>query len=466
MNYTIFREYDIRGIVGDEFVLDNVYRLGRAIVTLMQQEHPTATTLVLGRDGRHHSPIIHDELVKACRNHGINVITLGVVPTPVVYFAVHHLTTPLGMVVTASHNPKEYNGIKMWGIWGKKIQQIRMLYETQNFAPLSSTPGSISSYDCITPYINYLTDQFKHLQGSTFKALVDCGNGTAGTVYPRLIEAMGWKNITTLYQAVDGDFPNHEADPTVMRNMLDLRAALQQNTMLELGIGLDGDCDRMAPLTPAGVLVPGDKLLGLFAHEILALHPDAPIICDIKSSAALFEFLEAHDAIYHISPSGHSIIKEEMIKHHGMLAGELSCHFFFKDRYFGYDDGIYASLRLIELLVKNNTTLDNLLSTFPSKESSPEIRIPCLTDAIKNNIVSDAKKFFAVQACKDMITIDGIRIEQEYGWGLIRASNTQPALCLRFESENREGLARIKQDFFDALMPHFDTIQLRNYLEI
>jgi phosphomannomutase/phosphoglucomutase len=465
MKDTIFREYDIRGIVGSELMLDDAYRLGRAIVTLLQQKHPDAQTLVIGRDGRHHSEELHDQIVKAVRDHGINVITIGIVPTPVVYFAVHHFNTPLALAVTASHNPKEYNGIKIWNVWGEKIQTIKKYYRSEHFSPLAQEPGTIRTSDGITPYIDYLADHFSHLKKNSFKALVDCGSATGGTVYPALIKAMEWDNITTLYDKVDGDFPYHEADPTVMNNMRDLQASLQKDPTLQLGIGLDGDCDRMAPLTPQGTLVPGDKLLGLFAQTILKKQPDAPIICDIKSSGALFEFLDQYKATYHISPSGHSIIKEEMLKHNGILAGELSCHFFFKDRYFGYDDGIYASLRLIELLVNQQTDLDTLLTQFPTKESSPEIRIPCSSDNVKNNIVFNAATFFAAQSCKDMMTIDGIRIEQEYGWGLIRASNTQPALCLRFESESKDGLARIKEDFMKALSPHFDEQLLKEYLE-
>ena len=371
-------------------------------------------------------------------------------------------------MITASHNPKEYNGIKIWGASGPQIQKIRKIYESQTFCQAKkTTPGAvINKHEIIKEYIDYLTTEFAHLKNSHIKALIDSGNGAAGAVVPQLIQAMGWNNIKQIFAEVDGDFPNHEADPTTVENMQFAINELTTNPELEIGIGFDGDCDRMCPITKSGKLVSGDRLLTIFAKPVLQAHPNATIVFDIKSSSCLIEALTKWGANPLISPSGHSIIKETMIRQNAKLAGELSCHFFFNDRYFGYDDGIYAMMRLVEILVTENRSLDELLDEMPAKESTAEIKIKCATEADKKIIVDQVKTIFAARKDVQAITIDGIRAQTHYGWGLLRASNTQPALILRFESDSKEGLKQIKSDFYDALKPHFDENVLIKKLEI
>jgi phosphomannomutase/phosphoglucomutase len=466
MKPNIFREYDIRGIVGQELYIEKTYELGQAIATYLKKKHPDIQSIIVGRDGREHSPIIRDNIIAAITDLGLDVIDIGICPTPTTYFAVQHLKNQAALAITASHNPKEYNGIKIWGVWGKQIQEIRELYEQKKiYQPSSPKKGSVTDRPIISDYIDYLAHHFAHLKNIELNALIDCGNGSAGTVMPYLIKKMNWPNVKLLFAEVDGTFPNHEADPTVPENMTYVAQALAQESTLEVGLGLDGDCDRMNPMTKSGELVAGDKLLALYAQKILADHPGATVVFDIKSSASLIEILTTWGGRPHIAPSGHSLIKQAMIDEQALLAGELSCHFFFKDRYFGYDDGIYAALRLFEILHETKQPLDDLLQIFPKKISSPEIRIAC-AESDKVKIVEHVKTLFAARSDSELITIDGVRAQCSYGWGLARASNTQPVICLRFESDSVEGLSQIKTDFYNALSPYFNEQELRGKISI
>lgn len=461
MNDTIFREYDIRGIVNKELIIEQAYDLGKAIGTLLAQQNPTAKSILIGRDGRTHSQELTRQLSNALLDLGFDIIDVGLVPTPALYFGACVLKQSCALEVTASHNPKEYNGIKIWQTWGDKIQQIKTIFKSKNFLPNAQKPGEIKTYDILSKYLEYLAERFDHLKQARLRVVIDCGNGPAGLVYPRLAEMMGWKDVSILFPEVDGNFPNHEADPTVPENMQDVGRKLASDDNLDFGIGLDGDCDRMNPMTKSGVLVPGDKLLALFAKEVLKSNPNASIICDIKSSSSLLEVLKQWGGNPHLSPSGHTMIKEAMEKHKALLAGELSCHFFFKDRYFGFDDGIYASLRLFELLLESKKSLDELLTVIPHKESSPEIRVACRTEEEKKEIVDHAKTYFAKRTDMEMITIDGVRAQAKYGWGLLRASNTQPVVSMRFESSTKEGLIQVKKDFYKVLQPFFNEKELK-----
>ncbi len=466
MKMNIFREYDIRGIIGSELMVEEAYDLTRAIATFLSNKHPDSKRFIVGRDGRTHSSIIHNNVIKALTDMGFDVIDVGICPTPAVYFAVHHLHITTALVITASHNPKEYNGIKMWGVWGQQIQNIRKIYEEKLFAPLATQKGSINHYSIIDDYITYITNHFAHLKNLTIHAIIDCGNGAAGTVLPLLIKKMNWPNVQLLFPEVDGTFPNHEADPTVPENMTYVAKALKDNPQLEIGLGLDGDCDRMNPMTKQGKLVAGDKMLALFAQKIVQKNPGAAVVCDIKSSGGLIDILKKWGAKPCIAPSGHSLIKKAMADNHALLAGELSCHFFFHDRYFGYDDGIYAALRTIELLDESGKTLEELLKIIPHKVSSPEFRIACKTDADKSKIVDHIKKIFATRTDLELITIDGVRAHMNYGWGLIRASNTQPVISMRFESDTPEGLLHVKNDFYKLLIDYFDEQFLKEKIEL
>ena len=475
MTNNIFREYDIRGVVGKEIHLDKVRDLTKSILTYFLQQKPNLSRIIVGMDGRVHSPFIKKEVVTAANQMGIDVTDIGVCPTPVFYFSLFDSDVTSGLMITASHNPKQYNGMKICldkkSVWGKQIQEIHEIYKKKSFscehvacahACAQNRKIKNNTYDALGSYLNWMCDHFSHLHNKEINAVIDCGNGTAGVVFPKLIEMMGLKNVKILFEQVDGRFPNHEADPTNPKNMLDVKKELAQNKSFTLGLGLDGDADRMNPMTHTGYLVPGDKLVALYSKKIVQEHPNASIVFDIKSSGGLIEALEKMGAKPCIAPSGHTIIKAALQKHNAKLAGELSTHFFFNDRYFGYDDGIYAALRLFEILEEDGKNLEELLQDFPKRISSPEYRIACKEEE-KKDIVEHVKTIFAARKDADLLTIDGVRATVPYGWGLVRASNTQPAICLRFESDTQDGLEKLEVDFQTALSPYFSKEQLREY---
>lgn len=460
-----FREYDIRGKVPSEIPIEGAYSLAQTIGYYFKQRNPQVKTIALGMDGRTHSAAIHDKVALGLTDSGFDVVSFGLCPSPVQYFGMKMLPAQAGIMITASHNPKEYNGFKMClgeeFLWGKEVKVMRDMYNN-NKRIISSRTGTYTTYPMIKDYIQFMVDHFPSLKNNSLSIVIDCGNGAAGTVMPDLINAFKWKNVDLLYPEVDGTYPHHDADPVVEKNMADVKKLLSTGKY-DLGIGLDGDCDRMDPMTKSGVLVPGDQLLALFSKSVIDQTPGAAIICDIKSSSGLCELLETWGARTCMVPTGHASVKEAMGRENGLVGGELSCHFFFADKYFGYDDGIYAALRLMELLQAAQKPLDELLRVFPFKHNTPEIRIPCLNNNAPA-IVEELKLALAQKKDVSLITIDGVRATMSYGWGIVRASNTQPVLSMRFEGNSEEGLQQVKQDFFELLKPHLDMQTLHEYL--
>jgi len=465
MTDTIFRKYDIRGKVGTDLIIENMYDLGMALAYYFLKNKPDTKTVVIGMDGRTHSPEIKKSLCKAMQDSGLDVTFIGVCPSPVLYFSVYTQDLDAGLMITASHNPKEYNGIKIClgekTVWGEEVQKIKEFYKNKKRV-VSKNKGSYSECDVIDSYIDWLKEHFYNLVGMDLSAVIDCGNGVGCAVVHRLIEKMEWPGVTTLFETVDGDYPNHEADPTVEENMRFVKDALFSSE-IDVGIGLDGDCDRMAPMTRSGELVTGDKLLAVYATPILKDYPGSVIVGDIKSSSGLTEIVELLGGKLVMSPSGHSIVKKYMHDSNALLGGELSCHFFFADRHFGYDDAFYAMMRLFEIMVESQKSLQELIFEFPNKISTPEIRIAC-ADNKKKELVEKVKSLFAKRPDATIITIDGVRAVMSYGWGLLRVSNTQPVVSLRMESSSEEGLKKVKQDFYNALQPYFEEDFLKEKL--
>lgn len=470
MNQAIFREYDIRGIVNGDFTIDESYFLGKAIVHYLKTRDSELSRLVIGRDGRVHSTALWENFCRAFSDEGLEIVDLGVCPTPVFYFALQTSGTDSGIMITASHNPKEYNGVKMMfkkgSISGAEIQKIKNHFLDQpHVIPSEHAPLRMTTYPAISLYVAQLGKFFDHLKNRSVPVMIDCGNGAAGSVIPQLIQELGWKDCLVLNQPVDGTFPTGSPDPTIAKNLLTLKKLLTENTQIIAGVAYDGDCDRVSAMTPAGDLIAGDRLLGVFAHDVLQSNPGAAVVCDIKSSVALKERVTQDGGTCHMSPSGHSHIKKAMRESNAILAGELSCHFFFKDRYFGYDDGIYASLRLIELLLEKKCSLEDLLSVIPQKISSPELTLPVDEDQ-KRVVIAHVRTHFQthIQGA-ELITVDGVRAHLPYGWGLVRQSNTQPILTLRFESETTEGLNEVKECFINALKEYYSEEILRKSFE-
>ncbi|MFW5989143.1 MAG: phosphomannomutase/phosphoglucomutase [Desulfosudaceae bacterium] len=438
-----FREYDIRGIAGEDFKEEDVFQLGRAIGTyLLGHDRSYAA---VGRDCRLTSGTYSEQIVKGLRSTGCDVVNIGVCPTPVFYFAINHLATGGGVMVTASHNPPEYNGFKLCldsdSIFGEEISKIGDIMTAGEFA---AGEGSLTGADAVTPYQEYIANNIALT--APLKVGIDAGNGTAGVVAGPILRKLGCQ-VHELYCDMDGTFPNHEADPTVLANMRDL-IELVRTEKLDLGIGYDGDGDRLGVVDENGRIVYGDKLMILFAREILSRKPGSVFVSEVKCSKTMYDDIEKHGGRAIMWKTGHSLIKTKMKEEQAALAGEMSGHIFFSDRYFGYDDAIYASCRLLELLADTGQTLSGLLADIPETFTTPEIRVEC-PDDVKFDLVEKVTDYFRDKY--DIVDIDGVRIIFEDGWGLVRASNTQPALVLRFEARTAERLQEIRSLVEDAV---------------
>ena len=437
MDPKIFREYDIRGIAGVDFNDEEVLLLGKAVGTYLQ-DHGRSFAAV-GRDCRLTSDAYAGQIIAGLRESGCEVVDIGVCPTPVFYFAINHFKTGGGVMVTASHNPPEYNGFKlcldMDSIFGREILKIQDIIDSRRFR---EGGGKVSQADAVTPYKAFIGKNIS-LAGP-LKVGVDAGNGTAGVVAVPVLQNLGCE-VHDLYCDMDGRFPNHEADPTVLENMTDLIRLVREKG-LDLGIGYDGDGDRIGVVDENGHIVYGDKLIILFAREILSRRPGATFISEVKCSKVMYDDIEKHGGNAIMWKTGHSLIKTKMKQEKAALAGEMSGHMFFADRYLGYDDAVYASCRLLELIAGSGQTLSGLLADIPETFSTPEIRVEC-PDEEKFDLVARVTDYFKSNGYH-VVDIDGVRVLFDDGWGLVRASNTQPALVLRFEAMTEKRLAEIR----------------------
>ncbi len=437
LNPEIFRQYDIRGIAGKDMNAEDVMLLGRAIGTYLQQQGNRY--VAVGRDCRVSSDEYSAHLIQGLTAAGCRVVDIGICTTPVSYFAVRHLQTQGSIMVTASHNPPEYNGFKICSgidsVFGEELQKIRRIIADGAF---ESGRGSTESYDILTPYIDYMLQNI-NLQ-RPLRVGVDAGNGTAGLTAVPVLKGLGCE-VHELYTELDGTFPNHEADPTVVENMADL-VALVKERQLDVGIGFDGDGDRLGVVDADGSLVFGDQMMIVFSREILSRKPGATFISEVKCSQTMYDDISAHGGQAIMWKTGHSLIKKKMKEVRAELAGEMSGHMFFADRYYGYDDAVYAACRLLEILAAQGRTIGQLLADVPKTFNTPEIRVDC-ADHIKFEVVRQATEYF--QQRENVIDIDGARILFGDGWGLVRASNTQPALVLRFEALSEKRLSEIRQ---------------------
>jgi len=437
MNPHNFREYDIRGVAEVDFDKEFAYTLARAVATHGQKYNTQKVTV--GRDCRLSSDGYAEAVMEGFADSGMEAVDIGVCPTPVFYYSVERLEADGGIMITASHNPGDQNGFKIHlgggTIYGREILEVKGVIEAGKFV---SGNGSGRVEDVITPYKDFMLENINIERG--LKIAVDAGNGTAGPVAPVILREHGC-TVRELFCDMDGTFPNHHPDPTVPDNVTDLIAAVRSGS-LDVGIGFDGDSDRIGVVDDKGKLLYGDRLLVLFAREILSRKPGATIIGEVKCSRVLYEDIRAHGGNAVMWKAGHSLIKAKMKELGAELAGEMSGHMFFKDRFFGYDDAIYAACRLVEILSKTDKPLSELLSDLPETFNTPEIRVE-IPDDIKFDVVTAAQKHFAQE--HDTIDVDGVRMMFDDGaWGLIRASNTQAALVLRFEADSPERLAEVR----------------------
>ena len=436
MNPEMFREYDIRGIAGKDMTEDDVLLIGKGVGTFLRGHG--CSKLTVGRDCRLSSDLYSEKVIQGLLSTGCDVIEIGVCPTPVLYFSIQHLDQEGGVMVTASHNPGEYNGFKLCmgldSIHGEDIRKILGIINEKSFA---QGKGSLSTADVVTPYKKFVENNITISR--PIKVGVDAGNGTAGVVAVPILKNLNCE-VYDIYCDMDGTFPNHEADPTVAKNMQDLITLVKEKE-LDVGIGYDGDGDRIGIVDEKGNIVFGDKLIIIFAREILSRKPGATFISEVKCSKTMYDDIEKHGGRAIMWKTGHSLIKKKMKEEKAELAGEMSGHMFFADRYFGFDDATYASCRLLEILTKTGKKISELLSDIPQTFTTPEIRVECPDDK-KFAVVQKVTDFFREQY--NVIDIDGVRVLFEDGWGLVRASNTQPALVLRFEAISENRLSEIR----------------------
>jgi phosphomannomutase/phosphoglucomutase len=443
MNPEIFREYDIRGIVDQDMTAEDVVSIGKGFGTYLRTEN--RSHVIVARDCRLSSDSYRDLLVQGLISTGCHVLDIGICPTPVFYFSIRHFEKQGGVIITASHNPAEYNGFKLCRgydtLFGKQIQEVLQIIEKGRFA---EGGGRVETADVVTPYREFLKHNI-HLP-KPMRVGIDAGNGTAGVVAVPILKELGC-DVFDLYCDMNGAFPNHEADPTVADNMKDLIALVLEKN-LDVGIGYDGDGDRIGVIDEKGDIIWGDQLMIVFAREILSRKPGATFISEVKCSQTLYDDIEKHGGKAIMWRTGHSLIKQKMKEVKAELAGEMSGHIFFADRYFGYDDAIYASCRLLEILGATGKTISELLGDVPKTYNTPEIRVSCPDDK-KFKVVKEITEYYRQR--QDIIDIDGVRVLFDDGWGLVRASNTQPVLVLRFEAFSRERLSEIRSEVESVL---------------
>jgi len=435
---TIFREYDIRGFAESELHDSGIQLLGQAFGTYFQRH--AGKQVSVGRDTRLSSPRLHDALLRGLKASGCHVIDLGVVPTPVLYYSVFRVQADAAVMITGSHNPPEFNGFKaVCGpstIHGEAIQHLRRMIETGD---LARGDGSEESADMVTPYVEEVASQFHFPR--TIRVAVDAGNGTGGPVMHRLLERLNVE-ATEMFFEMDGRFPNHHPDPTVPAN-LDALIRTVAGTGADLGIAFDGDTDRIGAVDDRGTVIYGDQLMLIYAREILTRKPGATIIGEVKCSQIMYDDIRARGGNPIMWKTGHSLIKAKMKETRAELAGEMSGHMFFADRYYGFDDALYAACRLMEIVAQSGRPLSSQLADLPATVSTPEIRFDC-PDELKFGVVQEAAR--ELSARHQTIDVDGVRVLFPRGWGLVRASNTQPILVMRFEAPTAALLAQYRAE--------------------
>lgn len=440
----VFRQYDIRGVAGRDLTEEFVAELAKSLATFYHRHK--VDTISIGYDCRLSSPGFRKILIENLLNSGINVYDIGMGPTPLVYFSLFNLPVGGGVMITGSHNPPNENGFKIClgktTIFGEQIQEIRRIKEAKDF---QKGQGKLTEHPIIPEYLKYVKSIIK--PGSKkVKAVVDAGNGVGNLTAIQLYKSLGWE-IIEIYSEPDGNFPNHHPDPTLPENLELLTAKVKENRA-DLGISFDGDADRIGVVDSKGRVLWGDQLMIIYAADIVKHTPGAKIIGEVKCSQTMFDRIRAMGGTPIMYKVGHSLIKAKMKEEKALLAGEMSGHLFFADRYYGYDDAVYAGARLLELLSNSEKSLAEMVDELPKTCSTPEIRFDCPEEK-KFKIVAELAKSFTLKY--KVIDIDGARIIFKDGWGLVRASNTQPVLVLRFEADSPEALKRIQKEVRDEL---------------
>ena len=446
----IFKAYDIRGIVDRTLTEDAAEAIGRGLARFARNKG--VAKFIVGRDGRLSGPRLAAAVSRGLTAGGIDVIDIGVVATPMVYFATHHFSTGSGVMVTGSHNPPEYNGLKMMvageTLAAEAIQDLRKTVDSlAGSGRVPASAGTTTHANITEQYLDRITSDVKLSRPMT--VAIDCGNGSAGAVAPELFRRLGCE-VIELFCDVDGNFPNHHPDPSKPENLEDLIAKLR-TSKAELGLAFDGDGDRLGVVTKGGRIIFPDRQLMLFAAEVLGRNPGSEIIFDVKCTRNLFPWIRAHGGKPLLWKTGHSLIKSKLKETGAPLAGEMSGHVFFKDRWYGFDDGLYAGARLLEI-VSREPDASQVLESLPDSIATPELNIKLEREGENHALIAELQKTARFAGATDVITLDGLRVEYPDGFGLMRASNTTPVVVLRFEADSHEALARIREDFRRVLL--------------
>ncbi len=452
INSHIFRAYDIRGVVETALKPEVVTLIGQALGSL----YPNSKTVVVGRDGRNSSKQLADSLSQGLRTSGREVIGIGEVPTPVLYYATHKLNTGAGVMVTGSHNPPEYNGLKMV-MDGKTLHgdDIQAIYQCIINNELKTGAGNVREEDLLDTYISRICDDVK--LSRSLRIAIDCGNGVAGPVALTLFKQLGCETFD-LYCDVDGNFPNHHPNPSDPKNLEDLITCVHKNK-LDLGLAFDGDGDRVGVIDDKGEVLWADRQMMLYARDVLSRKPGAKIIFDVKSSRNLATVIEEAGGEAIMWKTGHSFIKNKMAETGAELAGEMSGHIFFKERWYGFDDALYSAARLLEIIANQKLSSSGLFATLPNSLSTPEINIHFKEDGAQHEFMQKFASVVDLPNAK-ITTIDGIRADYKNGWGLVRASNTTPSLVIRFEADDESVIEKIKNDFRQQMSKTDSDLQL------
>ena len=441
----IFKAYDIRGIVGKTLTAPVVESIGQAIGSEARDRGRSA--VVIGRDGRHSGPELAAALAAGLRKSGVDVIDVGQVATPMLYFAAHHFDTHSGVAVTGSHNPPEYNGLKIMvdgeTLAGAAIQALKTRIEQDR---LAHGAGALRTQSIREDYLKRIVSDIRLAR--PMRLVVDCGNGVAGATAPELYRRLGCE-VTELFCDVDGSFPNHHPDPSRPENLADVQRALAQGKG-ELGLAFDGDGDRLGVVTRSGKIIYPDRQLMLFAADVLSRNPGAEVIFDVKSTRHLFQWIRSHGGRPVMWKTGHSFIKQKLKETGAPLAGEMSGHVFFKERWYGFDDALYAGARLLEILARERDP-GAVLEALPNAVSTPELHLK-LAEGENYTLIDTLKARARFDGAQEIVTIDGLRVEYADGFGLARPSNTTPVVVLRFEADNEAALKRIQGDFRRAIL--------------
>jgi len=452
---SIFKAYDIRGIVDETLTTEAVELIGKAYGSEARAQQQKS--VVIARDGRLSGLKVFEALTRGLVATGCDVIDIGMVPTPVLYFATHQLKTGNGIMITGSHNPPQYNGLKMvlagHTLHGDMIQKLLQRIKQNNFVSAESV-GEYRQQDVAEDYLNTICADVKLRK--PLKVAVDTGNGVAGKLAPELFRRMGC-DVVELFSEIDGNFPNHHPDPSKLENLVDLEKAIDEYAV-DLGLAFDGDGDRVGIIDNKRNIIWPDRQMMLYAEDVLSRNPGAQIIFDIKSSYQLAKEIEKLGGKALMWKSGHSLIKAKMKETGALLAGEMSGHIFFKERWYGFDDGLYSAARMLEILSQKDQAADEVFSALPDSYNTPELQIQFAEG--EHYKFMDKLKAVADFGDADIFTIDGMRVNYDYGWGLIRPSNTMPCLVLRFEADSEDGLKKVQEKFRQQILNVDDSLQL------